>query len=77
MKCNVSKTDRSARTVIGIGLLLIAVLLPGLDILWRIAAGLVALVALITAYVRYCPVNDALGIGSCESHPGDLPAGQH
>ncbi len=61
MKLNVGGMDRSARIIVGIALVAIAALVP-IDTTWRIAAAVVAAVALVTAAVRFCPANALLGI---------------
>lgn len=64
MKCNVGGADRTFRFVLGaalIGVGLFVEIGEGL----RIAAFVVAAIALITATVRYCPANAVLGIDSC------------
>ncbi len=64
MKCNVGGADRTFRFVLGaalIGVGLFVEISEGL----RIAAFVVAAIALITATVRYCPANAVLGIDSC------------
>jgi len=48
MKCNVGGIDRTGRIVIGIVLLVVGVAAP-LEMTWRIAALVVAAVALVTA----------------------------
>lgn len=63
MKCNVCGIDRTGRLVIGAALLLVGLLAPGLDTLWRGVLLAIAAVALVTAAIRYCPANAVLGIG--------------
>jgi hypothetical protein len=65
MKCNVGGIDRTARIVIGAVLLAVGLVAP-LEMTWRIAAIVVAGIALVTAFVRFCPANLALGINTCE-----------
>lgn len=66
MKPNVGGLDRNARLVVGIVLLVIGVAAP-LDMTWRIIALVVAAIALVTATVRFCPVNAILGVNTCKS----------
>jgi hypothetical protein len=33
--------------------------------LWRLVLLVVAAIALVTAFVRYCPINRILGLNSC------------
>ncbi len=68
MKHNVGGMDRTSRIVIGILLLLVAFFGP-IGMAWRIVALIVAAIALITAGVRYCPLNAAFGIDTSESKP--------
>ena len=65
MKCNVGGIDRTGRIVIGIVLLVVGVAAP-LEMTWRIAALVVAAVALVTAVVRFCPANAIFGINTCK-----------
>jgi hypothetical protein len=65
MKCNVGGIDRTGRIVLGIVLLLVGLTAP-IEMTWRIAALVIAAIALVTATVRFCPVNAMLGINSCE-----------
>ncbi len=68
MKHNVGGMDRTSRIVIGILLLLIAFFGP-IGMAWRIVALIIAAIALITAAVRYCPLNAALGVDTSEHKP--------
>ena len=61
MKTNVGGMDRNARFVIGI-LLLLAGLLAPLDTIVRVILLILAAVALVTATVRFCPLNALLKI---------------
>ncbi len=61
MKQNVGGMDRTARFVIGIVLLAVALFAPA-AMGWRIVALIIAVIALVTATTRYCPVNAAIGI---------------
>ncbi len=65
MKSNVGGIDRTLRIVVGIVLLLVGLLAP-LEMTWRIVALVVAAIALVTAFVRFCPINAMLGINTCE-----------
>ena len=64
MKCNVGGIDRTGRIVLGIVLLLVGLTAP-IEMTWRVVALVIAAIALLTAVVRYCPVNAILGINSC------------
>jgi hypothetical protein len=64
MNCNVGGIDRTVRIVAGIALLLIGLLAP-IGTMWQSVALLIAAVALVTAFVRFCPANAMLGINTC------------
>lgn len=64
MNCNVGGIDRTVRIVAGIALLLIGLLAP-IGAVWQAVALLIAAVALVTAFVRFCPANAMLGINTC------------
>ncbi len=66
MKKNVGGMDRTARFVVGVILLIVAAVAP-IEMAWRVVALIVALVALVTATVRFCPANLLLGINTCET----------
>jgi hypothetical protein len=59
---NVGNTDRIIRAVLGVGLLSLLFLLDG-NIRW---VGLLGLVMLGTAAVRFCPAYPLLGLNTCE-----------
>lgn len=65
MKCNVGGVDRTGRIVLGIVLLIVGLVAP-IKMTWRVAALVIAAIALVTATVRFCPANALLGINSCE-----------
>lgn len=65
MKCNVGGIDRTGRIVIGIVLLAIGLMVP-MDTLWQVVLLVLAAIALVTAVVRFCPVNAAIGLNTCE-----------
>ncbi len=64
MKSNVGGIDRTLRIIVGIVLLLVGLVAP-LDMTWSIVALVVAAIALVTAFVRFCPINAMLGINTC------------
>lgn len=66
MKCNVGGVDRNTRIAVGI-VLLIAGSVAQIDMVWRIVALVIAAIALITAFVRFCPINAMLGIDTSKS----------
>lgn len=59
MNCNVGKTEQVVRISAGA-----AILLAGLA--YRSWWGLLGLAPIITGSMRYCPVNQVLGIGNCK-----------
>ncbi len=61
MKCNVGGVDRTARIVLGLVLLAVGFFVQ-LDMTWRIVVLVIGAIALITAFVRFCPINAMLGI---------------
>ncbi len=60
MKCNVGRTEQIVRIVIGVGIIL-------LGLYFKSWWGLVGLAPIITGSIRYCPVNDVLGISTCDA----------
>lgn len=66
MKINVGGMDRTGRFVLGAVLLSVVVLVE-MDMIWRVVVLVIASIALVTAIVRFCPINAILGINSCES----------
>lgn len=65
MKCNVGGMDRTSRILLGLVLLVVGLAAP-IEMTWRIAALVIAGIALVTATVGFCPVNAILGINTCE-----------
>lgn len=65
MNCNVGGIDRTGRIILGIVLLIVGLVAP-IEMTWRVAAYAIAAIALVTATVRFCPINMILGINSCE-----------
>jgi hypothetical protein len=70
MKCNVGGVDRTGRIVIGIVLLLVG-LFAGLGAVWQVVVLILAAIALVTAIIRFCPLNALLGINTCEASKGE------
>lgn len=62
MKPNVGNTDRIIRAVLGVVLLSLLVFLDG-NIRW---VGLLGLVMLGTAAIRFCPLYPVVGLNTCE-----------
>lgn len=65
MKLNVGGYDRIARLVLGVVLLLVGMAAP-LSALWQTVVFVVAAIALVTAVVRFCPINFLLDINTCK-----------
>ncbi|HLP98297.1 MAG TPA: YgaP-like transmembrane domain [Sideroxyarcus sp.] len=65
MKCNVGGIDRSIRVILGIVLLLVGLLVP-MEMLWQVLVLVAAAIALVTAAVRFCPINAMLACNTCE-----------
>ncbi|MCZ8517614.1 DUF2892 domain-containing protein [Paenibacillus filicis] len=59
MRCNVGNTERIVRISIGS-----AIVLAGLY--YKNWWGLIGVAPIVTGAVRYCPLNEALGISNCE-----------
>jgi uncharacterized membrane protein HdeD (DUF308 family) len=66
--CNVGGGDRIFRLVVAALAVVVAAIAPIADG-WRIALGVIALIAGVTALVRYCPLNQALHIDTCNRGP--------
>ncbi len=62
MKPNVGGFDRLARLVVGLVLLFIWVIAPPANGLLQVALLIVLVILLFTAFIKYCPLNAALGI---------------
>ena len=68
MKKNVcSTTERWARAAIGIVFLFLFALPGGWG--WLSVIGLILLA---TAFLQYCPINQALGLGTCAKKNEDI-----
>lgn len=60
MKCNVGKTDKIIRILIGIVILI-------LGYYYRTWWGLIGLYPLITGVIAYCPISNLLGISTSDT----------
>jgi hypothetical protein len=58
MKCNVGKTDRIIREVVGLGIIVAGLYFKS----WW---GAVGLIPLLTAIFRFCPAYVPFGISTC------------
>lgn len=63
MNPNVGNVDRIIRVLVGLGLLSLFVILDG-NARWF---GLIGLVPLLTAGIRFCPLYTLLGIRTCKA----------
>lgn len=68
MNCNVGGADRIVRVLVGIALLVIGFVVP-MSGAWQVAAFVVGAVLLVTALVRFCPLNRLVGINTCPKSP--------
>lgn len=66
---NVSEMGRIIRMCLGAVLIISALAFENMAPGWRLIATLIGAGALVTALVRYCPVNSLLGINECKSSP--------
>lgn len=62
MKPNVGSIDRIIRIIVGLGLL-------GAGCYFKNWWGLVGLVPLLTAFVRFCPAYLPFGLSTCATEP--------
>jgi Protein of unknown function (DUF2892) len=60
MKTNVGKTDKSIRIVLGI-------IIAAAGVYYQSLWGLVAIVALVTAFTGFCPLYSLFGINTCKT----------
>lgn len=67
MPVNVGTIDQNVRIVVGLTLVAYA-FQEGLSIQGWHWAGLIGLVPLVTAFYKSCPLYQALGIATCETH---------
>lgn len=61
MQTNIGRTDRTTRIVIGVVLLSLAFVLPA-SLKWL---SFVAIIPLVTAFVRWCPLYTLFGLNTC------------
>ncbi len=62
--CNVGRTEQTFRLVAG-GALLAAAAMAPVSRGWRIGFAVLGVAEIVTGAMRYCPVNQALGINTC------------
>lgn len=56
--------DMTVRLMVGVVLLAIGLAVP-LSLAWKVVALVIAVIALITGIIRYCPVNSLIGLNTC------------
>lgn len=61
---NVGGGDRAFRIILGVVLIAAAILID-MAAIWMILAFLVATIAVVTAFMGYCPINQLFGIDTC------------
>jgi len=66
MKCNVGGGDRIFRIVVGLVLIALGIFAPVAGV-WKIVFFVLAAIALGTAFLRYCPINQAIGLNTCKT----------
>lgn len=60
LKCNVGKTERTIRILLGAFIVLLGVYYKN----WW---GIIGLIPIITGIIGYCPLSDILGISTCKN----------
>lgn len=60
MKCNVGKTEQIIRILLGITIV-------SLGVYYKNWWGVIGLAPIITGIIRYCPLNDILGVSTCKN----------
>ena len=66
MNANIGTVDRVVRVIIGLTII-------GVGIYFRNRWGLVGLLPLLTAGIRFCPLYVPFGISTCEEGPREPP----
>lgn len=59
MKCNIGKTDKMIRIILGVVIILVGVYFQS----WW---GAIGLILLFTAVIRWCPAYVPIGFSTCE-----------
>ncbi|GAC1440014.1 MAG: hypothetical protein NVSMB58_37050 [Terriglobales bacterium] len=65
MKCNVGGMEKSARFILAVVFALVAWFLVA-SVILKVVFGILAAIMLLTALVRFCPLNAMFGRNSCE-----------
>jgi hypothetical protein len=66
MTCNVGGADRGLRIALGVAFVLGALFL-NVDTVWRVVLFVMSAIALTTAFIRFCPLNAAIGLNTCRN----------
>ncbi|WP_462325932.1 YgaP family membrane protein [Desulfoplanes sp.] len=66
MRCNVGKSERIIRVVVGLAIFALG---AGVDSWW----GLVGIVPVLTAAIGWCPVSAVFGLSSCKDDKDLIP----
>jgi hypothetical protein len=66
MTCNVGGADKAVRIIVGAALVAVA-LLVAMPLALQIVLFVAAAIALVTAFVGFCPLNKLLGINTCKA----------
>jgi hypothetical protein len=68
LSCNVGGLDKAIR--IGSGIILVGVGVYLESVVgatgWSVVAFIASLIAVVTAFVGYCPINSLIGLNTCE-----------
>lgn len=65
MQCNVGGGDKVFRIVLGLALIALTLFVE-MSLTLRIVAWVIAAIALITAFVGFCPLNKLIGLNTCK-----------
>ncbi|TCS43906.1 YgaP family membrane protein [Reinekea marinisedimentorum] len=65
MKVNMGSTDRTARLVVGL-LFLLAVVMGWVSGVLAVVLGVLGVVFIVTAIIRFCPLYLPLGLNTCK-----------
>lgn len=66
MQCNVGGAERGFRLVIGVAAIAAAIIIS-MDTGWTIGLWVIGAIGLLTALLRYCPLNSLIGRNTCRS----------
>ena len=66
MKHNVGGIDRNGRILLGVVLLIVGIA-AHIAIVWKAVVLILAAIALVTAFARFCPINALLKINTSKT----------